>query len=183
MSDKNILKLFNDRDESAISQVAARYGGFMLSIAYRILQDRQDAEECVNDAYLKIWNSIPPDSPDNFSAYTAVLVRRIAIDRYRHKHSEKEIPPGSVDCIDELSDVLHDIDDNDGELLREIINTFLDGLSKRDRMIFVGRYYFSKPIDEVARDLGCSRSTVNKAIAGIKSKLRAELLKNGIDVY
>ena len=89
MTDRDIIRLFFDRDEQAITEITAKYGKYCMTIARDILDSEQDAEECVSDVYLKVWNSIPPDTPDSLKAYVAVLTRRLAINRYHESRAQR----------------------------------------------------------------------------------------------
>ena len=150
-----------------------------MTIARDIVGCEQDAEECVSDVYLKVWNSIPPERPHSLKAYIAVLTRRIAINRYHSnlRHSEMTV------ALSELEDFLSDDGSVDSQFdareLGRVISDFVRSLSERRRFIFVSRYYVADPIDTIAADLHLSRSMVNKELAAIRKALKERLESEG----
>ena len=184
MSDEEIIELYWNRNEDAISQTDKKYGKFLFTIAYNIIHDRLDGEECVNDTYLGVWNRIPPTRPNAFKAFIARITRNIAIDRFRAKTSDKRIPSELTVSLEELDNCAELSPSVDEELavreLSRVINDYLRTLDDRDEFVFVCRYYFSDRIATIAKMQGVSEATVYKALAGMRSSLKALLEKEGL---
>ena len=140
MNNEEILKLFIKKDDSAIDELSQLCGAKMKAAAMNVLHNEQDAEECVNDAYLKLWNSIPEVLPDDISAYACSVARNTAMQRYRYNTAEKRNAV-TVSLDAELSEVIADeTEDNGG--LSDAVNGFIKSLSKSNRIIFMRRYYY-----------------------------------------
>lgn len=183
MSDEQIIELYWQRDEQAIKQTDIKYKKFLLSIAYNIVHDTCDSEECLNDTYIGAWNSLPPARPTFLQAFLATIMRRTAIDCYKGKKAQKRISSELTVSLSEVEDFIADNDDmyseTDAKELGRFISDFVRSLSNRRMYIFMSRYYFARPIKEIARLLDCSESTVNKEIAIIKRDLKEKLKKEG----
>ena len=181
MDDNAIVELYWARDEKAIEETDFKYKGYLFSIAYHVLHDRLDCEECLNDTYLGAWNAIPPARPNALKAFLTVIVRRISIKRYHHNLRKSAIPSEMTVCLAELEDFLADGGDADfeAERLGRVISDFVRSQSERRRFIFMSRYYVAEPIDAIARDLCVSRSTVNKELAEIRAALKKTLESEG----
>lgn len=183
MSDEQIVELYWKRDERAIRETDRKYQHFLLTVAHNILRDAQDCEECLNDTYLGAWNAIPPARPKVLQAFLATIMRRAAIDRYKAGKRQKRIDSELTVALSEVEEFLADGSDPAAELdareLGRVISEFIRALPRRRRYIFMSRYYVARPIGEIARLLGCSESTVNKEIAGIKRNLKEKLEKEG----
>ncbi|MBR5094900.1 MAG: sigma-70 family RNA polymerase sigma factor [Oscillospiraceae bacterium] len=157
MSDPEILDLFFARDQRAIGALSERYGGILLHTARNIVRSREDAEECVNDAYLDLWEAIPPARPSPLLSYAAKVVRDLANSRLRYNSAQKRA--GAYDlALDELSESLAGPDSveerMDARALGESINAFLEQLDRKTRVLFVRRYWFSDIVAAIAADLG-----------------------------
>ena len=183
ISDAAIVELYWNRDERAIEETDFKYRNLLYTIAYNILNDSLDCEECMNDTYLGIWNSIPPSKPNVFKAFIATIMRRSAITRYRNKRKKGAVPSEMTVTLSEIEDFISDKTSVEGEISAEqmgqIISGFVGALSERKRFIFMSRYYASEPIDAIAGDLGVSRSTVNKELAAIRAGLKEKLESEG----
>lgn len=183
MNDEQIVELYWQRDEQAIKQTDIKYKKFLLSIAYNIVHDTCDSEECLNDTYIGAWNSIPPARPTFLQAFLATIMRRTAIDCYKARKRQKRIASELTVSLSEVEDFIADDDDmyseTDAKELGQVISDFVRSLSDRRMYIFMSRYYIARPIKEIARLLDCSESTVNKEIAVIKRDLREKLEKEG----
>ena len=183
MSDEQIVELYWQRDERAIDQTDRKYKKFLLSIAKNILFDVSDSEECLNDTYIGAWNAIPPARPTFFKAFLATIMRRTAIDRYKAESRQKRIASSLTVSLSDVEDFISadqsEFVQNDTDELAQLISDFIRTLTERRMYIFMSRYYFARPIDEIARLLGCSRSTVDKEIAFIKRELFEKLTKEG----
>ena len=183
MSDEQIVALYWQRDEQAIRQTDIKYKKFLLSVAYNIVYDVCDSEECLNDTYIGAWNSIPPARPTLLQAFLATIMRRTAIDCYKARKRQKRVASELTVSLSEVEDFISVDDDmysqTDAKELGRVISDFVRSLSERRMYIFMSRYYIARPIKEIARLLGCSESTVNKEIALIKRGLREKLEKEG----
>ena len=181
MSDEEIIALYWDRDEQAISRTDEKYKKFLLSVAYNIVFDDQDCEECLNDTYVGAWNSMPPSKPARLQAFLATIMRRTAIDRYKSRKRQKRIASELTVSLSELEEIIADESDNSAQTdeLARLLSDFVRSLPDRRMYIFMSRYYFARPIGEIATLLGCSESTVNKEIAAIKRELKEKLMKEG----
>lgn len=183
LTDEQIITLYNSRNETAIDETHRKYGKLLLSVAHQILQDQQDSEECRNDTYLKAWNSIPPTQPTSLQAYLAQIVRAIAINRYTEKRKKSRIPSQLTESLEELAFCLSDFsaveqEANAAELGR-YINDYVSTLSPRQQYVFISRYYFAKPVEDIAKMLQITRFGVYKHIDEIKKGLRAYLAERG----
>ena len=183
MSDEQIIELFWKRDEQAISQTDIKYKRFLLSVAFNILHDTRDCEECLNDTYIGAWNSIPPARPAILQAFLATITRREAIDRYKARKCQKRVASELTVSLSEVEDFIaydYDMDSvTDTKELGRIISDFVRSLSDRRMYIFMSRYYFARSIKEIAQLLECSQSTIHKEIAIIKRDLEEKLKKEG----
>ncbi len=183
LADGQIIALYNERDERAIKETDAKYRTQLLSVARSVLHDMRDCEECLNDTYVRVWNSIPPACPDSLRAFLISVMRRTAFNRYKAAKRKKRIPCELVSSLTDLDDMLADSDafytEQEANALGELLTAFTNTLSDRRTFIFMSRYYLCRPIAEIARKLGCSESTVNKEIAAIKQELRQVLESEG----
>ena len=183
LPDAEIVELYWQRDERAIRETDRKYQAFLLSVAYNILRDGYDCEECLNDTYLGAWNAMPPARPTVLQAFLATIMRRTAIDRYKAKKRQKRVDSELTVALSEVEELLTDGSDPAAELdareLGRVISAYIRSLPKRRRYVFMSRYYMARPIGEIAKLLGCSESTVNKEIAAIKRGLKEALEKEG----
>jgi RNA polymerase sigma-70 factor (ECF subfamily) len=183
MEDKQIIELYFARNESAIAETDKKYGAYCRAVAYRILEDRLDSEEIANDTYLRLWNSIPPQRPDPLKPYIGRISRNLALDVYDAKHAKKR--GGVTLALEELTECLPFEDGREiGEsaALSDLLSRFISSLRKRERTIFVRRYFHLYPISEIARDLGLNESTTAMTLSRIRAKLRKYLEKEGISL-
>lgn len=184
MKDTDILALLLQRAESAIDAMSAAFGWRLNQIAMNILGSPQDAEECVNDTYLAVWNSVPPKEPDPLCGYVYRIGRNTALDRLRMNTAQKRC--GSYDLsLDELAEYLPGPDAEDLQAARELgtaIDRFLDTLPKENRIIFLRRYWFGDSVKEIARSRGLTENTVSVRLNRVREKLKAYLIKEGIAV-
>ena len=186
LDDESIVELYWQRNEKAIEETDFKYKKYLLSIAYNVLHEPLDCEECLNDTYLGAWNAIPPTRPNVLKAFLTVVVRRIAIKRYHRNLKKSSVPSELTVSLSELEDfIIGDEDistDFDAARLGRVISDFVRSLSERRQFIFVSRYYASEPIESIASDLNLSRSMINKELAAIKTALREKLESEGYNV-
>ena len=185
MSDEQIVELYWQRNEQAIKETDIKYKSFLLSVAYNIVGDTRDSEECLNDTYISAWNAMPPARPTLLQAFLATIMRRTAIDRYKARKRQKRVASELTVSLSEVEEFIAD-DDGYSEVnakeLGRVISDFVRALPDRRMYIFMSRYYFARPIKEIARLLKCSESTVNKEIAAIKRDLKEKLEKEGYSI-
>ena len=182
-SDEVIVDLYWNRNEAAISETDRKYRGYLHTVAYNILKDEQDCEECLNDTYLKTWNSIPPQRPSCLKAFLTKITRSIAIDRYRRDRRQKRVPSECTLSLSELAETLCGDSaevEYESAVVGQVINTYLRTLSERDMCLFVSRYFCSDPIADIAEKCGMSESGVKKALLRLREGLREQLEKEGI---
>ena len=186
MDDDKIVELYWEHDEKAIEETDFKYKKYLFSIAYNVLHDRLDCEECLNDTYLGAWNAMPPSRPHVLKAFLTTITRRLAMKRYHSKLRQSVIPAAMTVSLSELEDfVAGDEDvgtDFDAERLGHVISDFVRSLSERRQFIFMSRYYVADPIDTIASDLSLSRSMVNKELAAIRSALKEKLESEGYSI-
>lgn len=181
MDDRHIVALLQKRSESALEAIAEKIGPRLQAIALNILGNSQDAQECVNDTYLALWNAIPPEDPDPLSAYAFRICKNKALSRLRRSGAAKR--SGYTLSLDELAQYIgHDTLERvmDAKLLGEAIDRFLDTQSKENRVLFLRRYWFGDSVQSIAASRGLSENTVSVHLSRIKSKLRAYLAKEGL---
>lgn len=182
MDDVSIIKLYFDRNERAISETAAKYGRACSGVAFGILRNREDAEECVNDTYLSIWNAIPPKQPNNFRAFICKITRNLSLSRVKYYSAQKRSADNLLP-LDELEDYLAaPPPDIDGEEIGRAMSDFLRTRSPQARNVFMRRYWFLESIDEIAERYSFSRSKVKSLLFRTREQLRKYLAKEGIDI-
>ena len=186
MDDEKIVALYWERDEKAIEETDFKYKKYLFSIAYNVVHDRLDCEECLNDTYLGAWNAMPPSKPNVLKAFLTIIARRIAIKRYHSNLRSNLIPSEMTVSLSELEDfVAGDEDigaDFDAQRLGRVISDFVRSLPERRQFIFMSRYYLADPIDTIASDLSLSRSMINKELAAIRSALKEKLESEGYSI-
>lgn len=186
LEDDEIIELYWQRNEAAIAETDLKYRKYLFIIAYNILNEKLDCEECLNDTYLGAWNAIPPTRPNVLKAFLTTIIRRTAMKRYQHKNRQRAVPSEMTVSLSELEAfVSGDGDvgaDFDAERLGKIISDFVRSLGKRRQFIFMSRYYAADSIDVIARDLKLSRSMINKELAAIRSDLAKTLEKEGYSI-
>ena len=182
MDESYIINLFNERSEKAITELSNKYGYLCKNIAENILKNKQDSEECVNDAFLGVWNSIPPQKPTSLKAYVLKIVRNQALKKY---HSNTAIKRNSQYdmALDELEKCLSGFTDVESETdlleLTRLINNFLEALSRNDRIMFVKRYWFAMSITEIAEEFKVKNHYVSVKLSRIRGNLKTYLEKEG----
>ncbi|MBQ8278578.1 MAG: RNA polymerase sigma factor [Roseburia sp.] len=186
MNDEEIIGLYWERNQQAIPATEVKYGKFLKRIAYNILFNEQDSEECVNDTYLNTWNCIPPQKPTYFQAFLGAITRNLSIDRYKQQHAKKRVPSEMTTLLSELETVLTTGQDVQKEVEdKEIavhISTFLRTLEVEKRAIFIRRYWHCDDIKNIAQDFGCSESKIKASLFRTREKLKLYLEKEGIRV-
>ena len=183
MEDNKIIDLYFARDEAAIRETSYKYGGYCTAVAKNILLSREDAEECVNDTWLRAWNSMPPARPNILSLFLAKITRNLAIDRYRERFTEKRGRGEIWVCLDELTECAGSGENFcDSVELKEILNLFLKELEQQRREIFMLRYWYMLPVKTIAARLGISSGAVKMSLRRTREALKRFLLSKGFDI-
>lgn len=186
LSDGDIIELYFERDEQAIEKTSVKYGKYLLAIGTNILNDKWDSEECVNDTYYTTWNKIPPERPTYLQVFLSKIMRDISISKYRKNKSKKRISSELVVSLEELGDyIISDSDVEEDLAVKEtirVLNEFLKDISRRQRFIFICRYYYCDSVKSIASMLSVSVKTVYRELEDIRSSLRAALEKEGVNV-
>ena len=184
MEDKDIIGLYLERSEEAITETAHKYSVLLSRIAFGILRSREDAEECVNDTYMRAWNSIPPNEPKRLSAFLGKITRNLSLNRYeqltaqKRGGSSKELALEELEeCVPAAGDLQREVEDSE---LAELINEFLDKLKKESRIIFMRRYWYFCTVSEIAEDMHISESKVKMSLLRTRKKLKQFLEKQGV---
>lgn len=184
MDDDRIVDLYWQRDERAIDETDIKYGGLCSSIAYGILANHQDSEECVSDTYMAAWNSIPPQRPKQLKAYLGRIVRNLSLNRARDSQAKKRGGGETGLIYDELENIIS-VDNRpeksyEEKELAQAVDAFLSGLSGDDRLIFLYRYWMAQPVAKIAARFRCKPSRVNSSLHRSRQKLREYLIKEGL---
>lgn len=182
MDDQMIIELYWQRSEEAIGASDAKYGSYCRSIAYNILNNVQDTEECVNDTWLRSWNAMPPQRPAVLSAFFGKITRNLSLDRWRHNTADKRGGGGTELALEELAHcVPHRSGDmTDDLVLTECLNRFLRSLPKKKCRIFLRRYWYLSSVEEIAADYGMTRNGVASLLRRTRLELKKHLEREGI---
>lgn len=185
MDDREIIRLFFERSEQAIAALSEKYGAVFYKTAWNILGDPRDAEECVNDALLGVWNSIPPQNPESLPGYVCRIVRNLAVNRY---HANTAVKRNSYydAALDEIElcfpcSASAEEEYEEKENMRAL-DLFLETLNKKDRILFVRRYWYAESMEDLASRFHTSRHSVSVKLSRIRKKLRSYLKKEGISL-
>lgn len=185
MDDNLIVRLYWSKDEDAILHTRQKYGAYCHSIAYNILFSHEDADECVSDTYLRAWNAIPPQKPDRLGAFLGKITRNLALNRYAHMRAQKRFTAVEF-ALHELSECIADPASDypmeDQLALKQAINSFLAGLPKKTRVLFVRRYWYLDSIQQLAQASGMTESNVKVTLHRTRIQFRDHLQKEGIQL-
>lgn len=181
MEDDEIIELYFARSESAIKETHDKYGRYCFFIANNILGSDRDAEECVSDAYLSLWNEIPPQRPVSLKAFAGKITRNIALDRYDFINAEKRSPKCEA-VFDEFYECMtgKSFSYDDELILKESINKFLSRLSERKRIMFLQRYWYFCSIKEIADMANAKENYVKVTLFRLRRKFKDFLIKEGV---
>lgn len=183
MDDRRIIGLFFQRDGDAIVETANKYGAYCTAIARNLLVSPEDAEECVNDTWLRAWNAIPPQRPKNLAVFLGTITRNLAINRCRYQQAQKR--SGQLEeLLGELSQCTAPSaeQDLDQKLLADALNTFLSKLPRRKCSLFVCRYWFGDSIETIAANFHLTPGAVTMQLRRMREKLRTHLKERGISL-
>ena len=183
MTDTEIINLFFERSEQAIEELAKKHGSAVARVVRNILGNAQDTEECVNDTYLGTWNAIPPHKPNPLRTFVCRIARNLATKKYHANTADKRNSQYDL-ALDELEDYLSDSDSvekaYEAQELKEAINGFLATLSYSDRFLFMRRYWYSDPVQDIAKMAHSTNNSVTVRLFRIREKLRLYLEKEGL---
>lgn len=183
MEDLEIIELYNHRDEKAISETDKKYSSYLYVIAKNILNDHEDSRECVNDTYLRAWNTIPPNCPPKLAYYLGRITRGLSIDRLRSLTAGKRLASQYSVSMDELGECFASIEDVQEdielEMLSQSLTTYLSGLDAGKRSVFIRRYYFCDSIKEISRGMELSESAVKSTLKRVRDDLKSYLEGQG----
>jgi RNA polymerase sigma-70 factor (ECF subfamily) len=186
LPDEKIVQMYWDRNEKAIEATDSKYGKYLYTIAYNIVHDTLDSEECVNDTYLGTWNRIPPTRPNAFQMFLSKITRNIAVDKFRKKTALIRVPSELTVSLEELDDCLsYDMSAERMSEMSEIVrilNEFLESLDDRDAFMFICRYYYSDDVSSIAKMVELSKTSVYRELGRMREELRERLEKGGISV-
>ena len=185
IEDERIIELFFERSEQAIRELDSKYGKVCHALSYNIVNNRQDAEECVNDAYMGAWNAIPPAKPNPLQAYICKIVRNLSLKLYYQKKAAKRSSAFEI-SMQELEEYLSAPDTVESEMeakeLVRIIESFLDTLSEENCVIFLRRYWFFDTYTEIANRVGLSEKNVSVRLTRIRKQMKDYLVERGVFV-
>ena len=185
MEDVQIIRLYQDRNPEAIVQTKQKYDELCKTIAGRLLRSPEDAEECVNDTYLALWDAIPPATPSPLSAYIAKITRNLAMKRLEYLSADKRNPEVAL-SFDELDTCLPAPGGPEqsvqADALRQAITAFLQKQCRENRLIFLRRYFFFDSVNEISKRYRLSESKVKSSLLRTRHKLRIYLIKEGFDL-
>lgn len=185
MTDESIIGLFQERSDRAIAETERKYGELCRYIARNLLGSPQDAEECVNDSLMKLWESIPQAAPRSLQAYVVRTVRNTALDLLRRRTAQKRGSGQYELLIEELRDIagpdpIESLIERG--VLSEAINGFLASISPEKRMVFMRRYWYAEPVKSVAKALGMTVGQVKMSLSRTRKEFRSYLEKEGIEL-
>ena len=183
MDDRRIVELYWQRSETAIAETQIKYGKYCHYIAYNILSDDSDAEECVNDTYLKAWESMPPHKPTKLSTFLGKITRHLALNRREAQNAVKRGAGTVPVALDELAECIADTetgDPTDEIALRGALNRFLRALPEETMIVFLQRYWYFSSVREIAANRGISETNVKVMLHRARGKLKSFLEKEGI---
>lgn len=180
MDDIQIIRLLFQRSDGAIDALQQKFGGLCKSIISNILSDVRDVEECINDTYLRVWNSIPPQKPARLDSYLARIARNIALDRYDYNTAGVRNTNLTL-AFEELAACLPAGENETASAqFRHFINRFLRDLPKVSRMIFIRRYWYGESISQIANACSCSEEKIKSSLFRTRNKLRQAMIKEEI---
>lgn len=183
MEDSRIIALLFERSEQALSALGRKYGPAVMALAGNILGNRLDAEECADDTWLGVWNTVPPQYPEHLKAYTLAITRNLALSRYHANTAQKRNSFYDA-ALEELEDSLAALEtvetEYDARELTAAINCFLDGLSYDDRFLFLRRYWYADGVSAIGAMMGLSPHRVSVRLFRIRERLERQLVKEGI---
>ncbi len=182
ISDQRIIEMLFDRDEQALIVTGNTYGALCRRIAYKIIGDYDEAEECVNNSFFELWNSIPPAKPKSLKAYLCGIVRNISIDVCRKRKVYEKTESNITELIQIFPDCENTETSYDGKMLCTYINEFLSGQKNVNQKIFVMRYYYNFSVNDISSNLNIKESAIKTRLFRIREALKLFLIDKGYDL-
>ena len=186
MEDNEIVELFLSRNESAISEARSKYDSYLRRVAYNILANNEDTDECVSDTYFRAWSSIPPNKPEKLGAYLGRIARNAAVSLFRRNNTASRAGSQYALSLDELEECVSGSESPEEQaeegIIAAAINSYLRTLSPDARVIFVCRYYYSDPIGTIAGYFGWGESKIKSSLFRTRNGLKEYLIKEGIGI-
>lgn len=183
MTDEKIIQLFFQRNEVAIEETSRKYGTYCFKIANNILKNQEDSEECVNDTWLKTWETIPPTRPQYLNLFLAKIVRNLSFNKYKSKYAGKRGGGDMAVVLDELAECIAGANDTEtaylAEELQKTINRFVTALPETEGNVFIRRYFYADSIREISKRYLISENHVRVMLNRTRNKLRVKLEKEG----
>jgi len=186
LTDFELIDLYCSRSENAIAETANLYGAYCTAISMNILHNKEDTEECVNDTYLSVWNSIPPQRPGSFSSFIGRIARNLSLNRYKMRKTQKRTGEESALLFSELEGVIPAAQNVENQVdvkeLADLIDRFLDLIAEDDMIFFVRRYWYGDSIAKIAGRFSVGQSRVKTNLHRTRSKLKKYLEREGITI-
>jgi len=186
MEDHAIIELYNQRSERAIAESDRKYGRYCGAVAMRILQNAEDAEECVSDTWLRSWQAIPPARPRILKAFFGKITRNLSLNRLEREHADKRGGGETRVLLDELAECIADAGaaewSADRAVITDVLNRFLADLPEENRKVFVRRYWYMEPVSEIAASLGSGESRIKMMLQRARKELSKRLAAEDIEV-
>lgn len=186
MADTKIVALYWARNEAAVTESERKYGGYCHSIALGILESREDAAECVNDTWLRAWEAMPPRRPSRLDTFLGKLTRNLSLDRWRARRAQKRGGGQTELALHELEECLPAAGRPESEVeageLTESLNRFLEALPREKRVLFIQRYWYLRPVEELAALHGMRKNTAASTLFRLRAELREHLEREGFTV-
>ena len=184
MEDKLLIDGLFARDERSVARLEEKYSGYCYTVAYAVVRCREDAQECVGDAMLGAWNSIPPNRPENLGAYVGRIARNSALNMLKARRSKKRGEKNVALALDELSECIPSAENTEQQadtvLLREAVNGFLDSLERERRIVFIQRYWYMLGISEIAAERGMTEGAVKMSLKRTRDCLKIFLKRRAL---
>ncbi|MBQ8135229.1 MAG: sigma-70 family RNA polymerase sigma factor [Clostridia bacterium] len=184
MNDRQIVEMYWNRDEKAISETTEKYGAYCYTIAFGILHNEEDTKESVNDTYMDAWNSMPPNKPKILKTFLGKITRRISIDRWRKKTAQKRGGGELPEVLEELSECITEsgnpVNEMEKKLLNETINLFVKELKNTEQKVFLCRYWYADSVESIAKQFGFTQSKVKSMLMRTRIKLKERLIKEDL---
>jgi len=183
VDDLRIIELLFERSELGVEQISKKYGNAMFTVSYNILGNPEDAEECVNDSYLNIWNSIPPTRPNSLYAFVCRVARNVSLTRYKHDKAAKRDRSGDAG-LEEIADIIPSgvsiSEEIEREELTNLLNTWLGKLGRDNLYIFMRRYWYMDKVSDIAENLRLTEAAVYLRLDRMKKSLYKYLSERGV---
>lgn len=185
MDDHKIIELYWERNESAIKETSFKYGGLCIHVIQNILLNHEDCEECINDTYFAVWNAIPDNRPNIFSAFISRIARNLALKKYEYISASKR-NPAAITSLEELGDCVSGTNSVESELekrrIETAIDTFLWLQGEEKRNVFIRRYWYFDSIESISQCTGFSQSKIKSMLYEMRRKLRNYLEREEIEL-